>query len=101
MVDQVDGDESTVVDISGDRCTTGVCRRLLAGELDQQCGDTPLALAGVEICSPNSWSVTASFFSMSASQSASAWSLLVTSTFSLAWMLPMAFTPETLFETRF
>ena len=97
VVDQVDGDESTVVGTCGD-----CCLNKLAGELVQRCGDVPPALAGVEIRSPNSWSATTSFCSIAASQSASAWSsaLLETSTFSSTWTLPMASIPATLLENK-
>ena len=97
VVDHVDGDESTVVGTCGD-----CCRNKLAGELVKRCGGVPLALAGVEIRSPNSWSVTTSFCSIAASQSASAWSsaLLETSTFSSTWTLPMASIPATLLENK-
>ena len=73
----------------------------MAGEPDQQHGDVPPALAGVEICSPNNWSVTTSLLSISASQSASSWSLSDTSTFSPIRLWPMALIPGTLFETRY
>ena len=97
VVDQADGDESTVDGACGDCCLSQ-----LAGEPAQRYGDVPPVLAGVDIRSPNNWSATMSFCSMSASQLASASSLTVlgSSTFSLTRMLPIASIPATLLENK-